>query len=187
MKTPKTTTLSSSSPGLSSNHRGLTPDSALQIFALRPGRSEDDQTFVPSTRLSHAIANHFDIGDRTIRDIWNRRVWARVTMPFWTQAERASDPRTCSTLNAGEKVVPAKSRSQGRPRGARDTVRRSKGSTSTSSSEPQTSVATEEASTLPMLPTDSTVENVPAALDAAHAYQEDAQTSTSHEQQEQQK
>lgn len=116
----------------------LTPESVLEIFALRPVRSELDQKFIPSTALSNSVADHFNIGDRTIRDIWNRRAWASVTMPFWTRAELAADPKTSETVQGDEKVVPVKNRSQGRPRGAKDTVHRTKRSTNPSSSDPQT-------------------------------------------------
>lgn len=68
----------------SSSKPRLTAESVLEIFSLRPVRPAGDHAvFVPSSELSHKIARHFGVCDRTIRDIWNRRSWACTTRPFW--------------------------------------------------------------------------------------------------------
>eukprot|EP00961_Rhodomonas_salina_P030256 407421-Rhodomonas_salina.1 len=139
----------------------LTPAQVLEIFSLRPARSEQDQTFVPATDFCHRLAKHFNVCDRVIRDIWNRRSWGRMTRAMWTDAEIAADPSTCKTLDGNKNVVPAKNRAPGRPQGAKDTSQRArhKRAIDASSFDAQTCVPTEEASVLVQPPTASKVEN----------------------------
>eukprot|EP00961_Rhodomonas_salina_P040221 540438-Rhodomonas_salina.4 len=47
----------------------LTPEQALEIFSLRPKRSERNQTFLPSAALNRELSGVFKCGERTIRDI----------------------------------------------------------------------------------------------------------------------
>eukprot|EP00961_Rhodomonas_salina_P141428 1904136-Rhodomonas_salina.1 len=99
--------------------RKLSPGDVLEIFALRPMRSED-QTFVPSTAFCRELCGRYGCGDRTIRDIWSRRSWAIVTRPAWNLCEIAADPKARETLDEAVKarIVPAKARRRGRPRGS---------------------------------------------------------------------
>lgn len=98
--------------------RRLTPNEVTQIYAARPARSPEDQTFVPATKLARKIARNLGIVDRTVRDIWDRRSWRNITRPLWSDAERAAE-----VLGEGDpSILPAQSRKRGRPRGALDTV-----------------------------------------------------------------
>eukprot|EP00961_Rhodomonas_salina_P251962 3406142-Rhodomonas_salina.2 len=180
-RSPSKSPTTSESPSKSSYPKQrLTPQSVLEIFACRPSRSDADQTFIPSSALSHSVADQFKIGQRTIRDIWNRRAWASITLPFWTPAELAAHPDTCHMLDGDKKVLPVKNRSQGRPRGAKGTVSRKKRAISASASDSQTSVATNRAFALAEGRTDFTKDT--KELDVAHDHDEEVQTGM-HEQQ----
>eukprot|EP00961_Rhodomonas_salina_P200606 2706022-Rhodomonas_salina.1 len=145
----------------------LTPAQVLEVFSLRPARSED-QTFVPATDLCHRLAKHYNVCDRAIRDVWSRRSWGSITRAMWTDAEVAADPSTCGALDSNTNVVPAKDRPRGRPHGAKDTVQRArnKRAVDTSSSCAETCVRAEEGSTLAQQATASAVENKMAALES---------------------
>eukprot|EP00961_Rhodomonas_salina_P234813 3173600-Rhodomonas_salina.1 len=104
-----------------------------QIYAARPPRSQDDQTFIPSTHLSRQLALQFNIGERSVREIWNRRKWREhphaacetdayppgtVTRPLWSDQERIAEEITNSPLSASldPSLAPARTRKPGRPR-----------------------------------------------------------------------
>eukprot|EP00961_Rhodomonas_salina_P214560 2897756-Rhodomonas_salina.4 len=76
----------------------LSTAAVMQIYAVRPARSPQDQTFVPCTAFTHEVALHFDICDRTVRDIWNRRAWRQTTRPAWSPEEIAADAAASSIL-----------------------------------------------------------------------------------------
>eukprot|EP00961_Rhodomonas_salina_P004622 62696-Rhodomonas_salina.1 len=69
-------TFSSSPTSFCSRRSQLTADIVLAIFELRPMRSELDGTFMPCARLVRKLANQFQVKERTVRDIWNRRSWS---------------------------------------------------------------------------------------------------------------
>eukprot|EP00961_Rhodomonas_salina_P149144 2007440-Rhodomonas_salina.1 len=101
----------------------LPPETVIEIFSIRPMRS-DDNTFVPPARLCRELSLRYNICDRTIRDIWNRRSWQAITRPHWNQAEIAADPTTRHTLDANVEIAPVKGRAPGQPQGAKDTIPR---------------------------------------------------------------
>lgn len=106
----------------------LSQTAVLEIFSSRPRRSQDG-VFLPSTATSKELAKKFNIADKTVRDIWNRRSWAKVTRELWTDAEVKAEA-TGENATDGE-LVAAKTRQPGRPRGAIDTVSRKKRKLST--------------------------------------------------------
>eukprot|EP00961_Rhodomonas_salina_P099963 1344415-Rhodomonas_salina.2 len=65
----------------------LSADVVLAIFELRPNRSELDGTFVPCAKLVRKLSDQFQVKERTVRDIWNRRSWSQVTRPLWNPSE----------------------------------------------------------------------------------------------------
>eukprot|EP00960_Hanusia_phi_P014780 437846-Hanusia_phi.AAC.2 len=79
----------------------LTADIALKIYSSR----NSDKLF--KTAESTVIARHFGISSKAVRDIWDRRTWAHVTMPLWTDEEKAD----YESMNK---------RAPGRPVGAKD-------------------------------------------------------------------
>lgn len=101
----------------------LSKAAVVEIFAARPSRSEDG-VYLPSTLLSKELAKKFNIANKTVRDIWDRRCWSKVTRELWTEAEvKAEEAGECGSTD-GEVV--AKTRKPGRPKGAADTVSRKK-------------------------------------------------------------
>jgi len=104
----------------------LTPDAVLAVFRVRPPRTASG-VFIPSTASSRALAEKYNISDKTVRDIWNRKCWAKVTRPLWTDAETIAEGlQRASSPSSPSSVVPAKTRAPGRPKGAKDTVLRRK-------------------------------------------------------------
>lgn len=96
----------------------------LEIFASRPHRNSEG-VFFPSTAASKDLAKKFHIADKTVRDIWNRRSWSKVTRPHFNDAEvKAEEEKTHGMNGSGILVIAAKTRAPGRPRGATDTVLR---------------------------------------------------------------
>ena len=98
----------------------LTASEALEIYSLRPARKQGDQTYLPSSTISNSLASRFNVGERTIRDIWNRRSWREITRPLWTLSELAADPETSAMIRPSvlQSVVPAQPRKPGRPKAA---------------------------------------------------------------------
>lgn len=101
----------------------LTSETVCIIFARRPARSFEG-TYVPCSQLTREICELFDVKERTVRDIWNRRSWAHITRPFCTTAEiAAEDSGSQPLINAG--LIPAAQiRKRGRPRGSQDSIKR---------------------------------------------------------------
>lgn len=98
-------------------HTKLTTDQVLEIFSLRPARNHDHQTYIPSKSISQTLSTRFSIGERSIRDIWNRRSWRDVTRPMWTIAEVAADPAASALVEPSllARVIPVQTRKPGRP------------------------------------------------------------------------
>lgn len=107
----------------------LCEQDVLQIYSNRPLRDEDG-TFLPSTSRSKELADMYKVSDKTVRDIWNRRSWGKVTRPLWSEAEVAavqSQERSLLSSSSQDKsIVLARTRAPGRPRGSHDTVKRRK-------------------------------------------------------------
>ncbi|EKX44031.1 hypothetical protein GUITHDRAFT_110135 [Guillardia theta CCMP2712] len=89
------------STGAATRKAILNADIALKIYSSR----NSDSLF--KTAESAVIARHFSISSKAVRDIWDRRTWAHVTMPLWTDEERAE----YESMNK---------RAPGRPVGAKD-------------------------------------------------------------------
>jgi hypothetical protein len=81
---------------------------ALEIFAQRPLLRP--KTF-NSRKLAGELAKKYSVAPNTIRDIWNRRSWARVTQPLWTELEAKSAPGAISMSwsSDGEDLSPTAS------------------------------------------------------------------------------
>eukprot|EP00961_Rhodomonas_salina_P103696 1394795-Rhodomonas_salina.1 len=101
----------------------LGKEAVLIIFSSRPRRSDKDGTFLASTESSKGLAATFDISDKTVREIWNRKSWAKTTRPLWTPAEVASTEEHAG-MGGNDSLVIAQTRRPGRPRGSKDTVSR---------------------------------------------------------------
>eukprot|EP00286_Rhodomonas_abbreviata_P024815 CAMPEP_0181303136 /NCGR_PEP_ID=MMETSP1101-20121128/8385_1 /TAXON_ID=46948 /ORGANISM="Rhodomonas abbreviata, Strain Caron Lab Isolate" /LENGTH=251 /DNA_ID=CAMNT_0023408665 /DNA_START=59 /DNA_END=811 /DNA_ORIENTATION=- len=97
----------------------MNPELAEHIFLQRPLRSTENKFYGPSALLSNALAAKYNLLERTVRNIWNRRSWTDTTRPLWTEeeiaAEMAAESHTETIPGAGE-VVPVKDRKRGRPR-----------------------------------------------------------------------
>eukprot|EP00288_Rhodomonas_lens_P013287 CAMPEP_0177703196 /NCGR_PEP_ID=MMETSP0484_2-20121128/7543_1 /TAXON_ID=354590 /ORGANISM="Rhodomonas lens, Strain RHODO" /LENGTH=248 /DNA_ID=CAMNT_0019214535 /DNA_START=42 /DNA_END=788 /DNA_ORIENTATION=+ len=115
----------SNSPTSLCSRRGqLTADVVLAIFELRPMRSELDGTFVPCARLVRKLAGQFQVKERTVRDIWNRRSWSNVTRPLWTPSEVVAEFGAYQGDVNFMHVLPAQTRKRGRPMGSKDATKR---------------------------------------------------------------
>eukprot|EP00961_Rhodomonas_salina_P272402 3681065-Rhodomonas_salina.2 len=66
----------------------LSQQSVLAIFACRPRVNEETRNTIPSKTTSRELAARYKVSDKTIREIWGRRSWAKVTKPFWSDFER---------------------------------------------------------------------------------------------------
>eukprot|EP00961_Rhodomonas_salina_P275197 3717765-Rhodomonas_salina.1 len=119
---------SPTSPNSPTSHcprRGqLTADVVLAIFDLRPMRSELDGTFVPCARLVRKLSSQFQVKERTVRDIWNRRSWSNVTRPLWTPSEVVAEFGAFQGDVNFMHVLPAQTRKRGRPMGSKDATKR---------------------------------------------------------------
>eukprot|EP00961_Rhodomonas_salina_P104777 1410305-Rhodomonas_salina.1 len=105
----------------------LTERDVIEIFLQRPKRALDQNGLNTFTADSAAkptlLAEQYNVASKTIRDIWNRNTWLRLTRPFWNAEELAA---------AGEKpadaegLIPAQTRKRGRPCGTKDAVPRTR-------------------------------------------------------------
>eukprot|EP00961_Rhodomonas_salina_P294303 3934455-Rhodomonas_salina.1 len=95
----------------------LAPHEVVEIYCARPARSPHDKTFVPSSRLVQIIATKFNIGSKTVRNIWNRRQWRNVTKHLWSDDERAAEMSI-----ADRSIIPAQTRKVGRPKRVMDNL-----------------------------------------------------------------
>mmetsp|Transcript_48720 Transcript_48720/g.115685 ORF Transcript_48720/g.115685 Transcript_48720/m.115685 type:complete len:244 (+) Transcript_48720:1-732(+) len=116
----------SSPPSDSGSRRTqLTPEVVLAIFEGRPKRSELDGTFVPCAKLVRKLSMQFQVKERTVRDIWNRRSWSNVTRPLWTPSEIVAEFGAYKGVNPTfMHVLPAQTRKRGRPMGSKDATKR---------------------------------------------------------------
>mmetsp|Transcript_30856 Transcript_30856/g.82713 ORF Transcript_30856/g.82713 Transcript_30856/m.82713 type:complete len:342 (-) Transcript_30856:1482-2507(-) len=64
----------------------LDSKAACSIYARRPRRDLNGGKPTRS-QLTSRIALEHGVTAKTIRDIWNRRTWAKATRPLWTPAE----------------------------------------------------------------------------------------------------
>mmetsp|Transcript_45378 Transcript_45378/g.106553 ORF Transcript_45378/g.106553 Transcript_45378/m.106553 type:complete len:182 (+) Transcript_45378:94-639(+) len=65
----------------------LNEQSVLEIFACRPLRCRKTGGLVQSTSTCRELARRYKVSDNTVRGIWSRRSWVKVTRPFWTAEE----------------------------------------------------------------------------------------------------
>lgn len=60
----------------------LTQEQAIEIYKVRPMDSS------PNTRpTSIEVAEQYGVSPKTVRDVWNRKTWVKVTRPLWAPAE----------------------------------------------------------------------------------------------------
>mmetsp|Transcript_26540 Transcript_26540/g.62736 ORF Transcript_26540/g.62736 Transcript_26540/m.62736 type:complete len:281 (-) Transcript_26540:306-1148(-) len=116
-----------STPGSPSTKRkrgSLNKPAALQIYQLRPMRSELDGEFIKITVPSSTLAKLHNVSEKTIRELWNRRCWTSVTRPLWSEAELLAESQSKAAAEASfsvaGNVIPAKTRARGRPRAHRE-------------------------------------------------------------------
>eukprot|EP00288_Rhodomonas_lens_P014923 CAMPEP_0177698622 /NCGR_PEP_ID=MMETSP0484_2-20121128/5144_1 /TAXON_ID=354590 /ORGANISM="Rhodomonas lens, Strain RHODO" /LENGTH=230 /DNA_ID=CAMNT_0019209737 /DNA_START=18 /DNA_END=710 /DNA_ORIENTATION=+ len=116
----------STSPTDNSSRRSqLSAEVVLAIFEGRPKRSELDGTFVPCAKLVRKLSMQFQVKERTVRDIWNRRSWSNVTRPLWTPSEIVAEFGAYKGVNPTfMHVLPAQTRKRGRPMGSKDAIKR---------------------------------------------------------------
>uniref|UniRef100_A0A6U6C969 Uncharacterized protein n=1 Tax=Guillardia theta TaxID=55529 RepID=A0A6U6C969_GUITH len=79
----------------------LTPVMALEIYSYRNVDTEN------KTAESCEVANKYGISSKSVRDIWDRRTWARITRQMWTRQEKEDYDKTHQ-------------RGPGRPSGTKD-------------------------------------------------------------------
>mmetsp|Transcript_37364 Transcript_37364/g.88329 ORF Transcript_37364/g.88329 Transcript_37364/m.88329 type:complete len:337 (-) Transcript_37364:88-1098(-) len=68
----------------------LSPSQALEIYNRRPPLKELHGKCGyahGSMRNARIVAEDYNVSAKTIRDIWNRYSWAKVTRPLWTEPE----------------------------------------------------------------------------------------------------
>ena len=78
------------SDGKQQNKRQLTAARALEIFMLRPQLKSPGKRRHGALKHCAAIAPEFGVSAKTVREIWNRRSWARATRKEWTKEEIAT-------------------------------------------------------------------------------------------------
>lgn len=61
----------------------MTFPQALEIYRQRP-------TDAAGANKSTEVANEYGVSPKTIRDVWNRKTWVKVTRPLWCPQEVAS-------------------------------------------------------------------------------------------------
>eukprot|EP00960_Hanusia_phi_P043482 756069-Hanusia_phi.AAC.4 len=61
----------------------ITEDIALEIFAKRKN------SYILKQRCAHSsdVAAQHGVSPKSVRDVWDRRTWAKATMPLWTEVE----------------------------------------------------------------------------------------------------
>lgn len=65
----------------------LTAETACEIYAMRPSRSDDSKGEARAKSHSAEIARKYGVTAKTIRDIWNRSTWSKATRKLWTEEE----------------------------------------------------------------------------------------------------
>lgn len=66
----------------------LNETSVLEIFAARPRPSPVTGAIPPSTAITLALAEKYRVSNKTIRDIWKRKSWIKVTAA-WDEASQS--------------------------------------------------------------------------------------------------
>lgn len=106
----------------------LTEEAAREIFSRRPQYALDKSgqyTFQSQSSESPTIiGSKYKVSSRTVRDIWNRKAWARITRPDWTPGEVAASEESTNAKDAA--VIPVQIRKRGRPCGSKDAFPRTK-------------------------------------------------------------
>jgi len=104
----------------------LAPAQAVEIYKRRPPLDEVNGKYTHgSMRNASSVAAEYNVSPKTIRDIWNRYSWAKVTRSLWTEQETfhynsnyvlrghqgaGSSMRvalSCATAASGQMVAPA--------------------------------------------------------------------------------
>ena len=87
----------------------LTVEQAIEIYHLRL-KSDTAQSAgrgaAPTPGRTQAVAEHFGVSPKTVRDIWNRRSWANETRHLWAPSEKPGY-RPCRRANTAEGVQSA--------------------------------------------------------------------------------
>uniref|UniRef100_A0A7S0VM98 Uncharacterized protein n=1 Tax=Hemiselmis tepida TaxID=464990 RepID=A0A7S0VM98_9CRYP len=60
----------------------LTQDQALEIYKVRP---MDNSPNAKPTSMD--VAEQYGVSPKTVRDVWNRKTWVKVTKPLWHAGE----------------------------------------------------------------------------------------------------
>jgi len=60
----------------------LTQDQALEIYKVRP---MDNSSNAKPTSMD--VAEQYGVSPKTVRDVWNRKTWVKVTKPLWHAGE----------------------------------------------------------------------------------------------------
>jgi len=60
----------------------LTQDQALEIYKVRP---MDNSPNAKPTSMD--VAEQYGVSPKTVRDVWNRKTWVKVTKPLWAAGE----------------------------------------------------------------------------------------------------
>mmetsp|Transcript_53973 Transcript_53973/g.110140 ORF Transcript_53973/g.110140 Transcript_53973/m.110140 type:complete len:566 (-) Transcript_53973:157-1854(-) len=103
----------------------LTEKDVIEIFLQRPLRAVDPNglnTFLADSAAKPILlAQQYNVASKTIRDIWNRNTWVKLTRSYWNAEELAA-----SGFGTAEGVVAAQTRRRGRPSGTKDAVPRTR-------------------------------------------------------------
>mmetsp|Transcript_34889 Transcript_34889/g.54535 ORF Transcript_34889/g.54535 Transcript_34889/m.54535 type:complete len:185 (+) Transcript_34889:79-633(+) len=98
---------------------------ASVIFAMRPPRKDDTMEFDASAGPKPTeVGRMFGVSSKVVRDIWNRKTWARATRHLWSPLEIAAS--VAQETGVGGATPMAKVRKPGRPAGAKDGMPRKK-------------------------------------------------------------
>mmetsp|Transcript_27270 Transcript_27270/g.55701 ORF Transcript_27270/g.55701 Transcript_27270/m.55701 type:complete len:394 (-) Transcript_27270:118-1299(-) len=115
------------SPSGSPSGAVLSHEDVITIFLKRPDRAVDrdgKNTFqATNSETATQLGLRYKVASKTIRDIWNRNTWVNVSRPFWNDAERVAAGDHVPGADV-QGILAAQRRKRGRPRGAKDSVRR---------------------------------------------------------------
>eukprot|EP00961_Rhodomonas_salina_P211037 2850024-Rhodomonas_salina.2 len=68
----------------------LNEKSVLEIFAIRPRPSPVTGGFPANPIKSRALALQYKVSNKTVRDIWKRKSWLKLTEPFCDESQEGS-------------------------------------------------------------------------------------------------
>eukprot|EP00961_Rhodomonas_salina_P195019 2632963-Rhodomonas_salina.1 len=83
----------------------LTEKSVLEIFALRPRRSLVTGATPPNPVKSRMLASQYNVSNKTVRDIWNRNSWSKLTEPFCDGGSAVTAPSEALPSTSDPAVV----------------------------------------------------------------------------------